>query len=153
MRETPLYDEVLIPTDGSRTVDQTLEHALPIAATNDARVHALSIVDTRIVQAATDETRDKITEQLERESDAAVADVVERATEIGLGAVKIVQRGTPAKAILEYADENDIDLIVIGTHGKSPREKQITLGSVSERVVDRSPVPVFVVRSAEDPSV
>ncbi len=152
MRETPLYDDVLIPTDGSQTVDQTLEHALPIAANNDATIHALSIVDARIVQAAADDTREEITTQLERECDAAAAAVVDRASETGLEAVTSVRRGTPAKAILEYTDENEIDLIVIGTHGKSPREKQITLGSVSERVVDRSPVPVFVVRSVEDPS-
>ncbi|MFC7230927.1 universal stress protein [Saliphagus sp. GCM10025308] len=144
-----MYDEILIPTDGSTTIDQTLEHALPIAADNDARVHALSVIDTRIVQAATGETREEIKTQLERESESAVADVTERASDAGLEGVEAVERGTPAKAILEYAETHDVDLIVIGTHGKSPREKRITMGSVSERVVDKSPIPVFVIRSAD----
>lgn len=143
-----MYDDVLIPTDGSATVDRTLEHALPIAADNDATVHALSVVDTRIVQAATDETRAEIDETLERESEAAVAEVGDRAAEVGLETVETVARGTPSKAILEYAEDEGIDLIVIGTHGKSPREKQITMGSVSERVVDGASIPVLVVRNA-----
>ncbi|WP_255194302.1 universal stress protein [Natronobeatus ordinarius] len=146
-----MYDDVLIPTDGSATVDQTLAHALPIAEANDATVHALSIVDTRIVQAATGETRAEIEAKLERESEAAVDEVGDRAAEAGLETIEVVEYGTPSKAILEYADEHGIDLIVIGTHGKSPREKQITMGSVSERVVDKASIPVFVVRSPGDP--
>ena len=142
-----MYDDVLIPTDGSSTVDQTLEHALSIAADNDATVHALSVVDTRLVQAATGETRAEVEAELERESEAAVDAVVDRAAEAGLETVEAVERGTPSKTILDYADEHGIDLIVIGTHGKSPREKQITMGSVSERVVDKASIPVFVVRS------
>ena len=142
-----MYDDVLIPTDGSATVDQTLEHALPIAADNDATVHALSVVDSRIVQAATGETRAEIEAKLERESEKAVAEVVDRAAEAGLEAIEAVASGTPSKAILEYADAEGVDLIAIGTHGKSPREKQITMGSVSERVVDKASIPVFVVRS------
>lgn len=144
-----MYDNILLPTDGSDTVERTIEHALPIARDNDATIHAISVVDTRIVQAATGETREKITSQLEDGASSATAAVAARASEAGLETVESVERGTPAKAILEYASESDIDLIVIGTHGKSPREKQITMGSVSERVVDRSPVPVFVVRGAE----
>lgn len=145
-----MYDTILVPTDGSDTVDRTIAHALPIAIDNDATIHALSVVDTRIVQAATGETREEIKSQLEAGASAATAAVATRAREAGLEAVESVERGTPAKAILEYAGESDIDLIVIGTHGKTPREKQITMGSVSERVVDRSPVPVFVVRGADN---
>lgn len=143
-----MYDDVLVPTDGSGTVSQTLEHALPIAADNDATVHALYVIDTRIVQAATDETRPEIETKLEDEGEEAVATVSERAAEAGLETTEAVRRGTPSKTILEYADEEGIDLITIGTHGKSPREKQFSMGSVSERVVDDATIPVFVVRDA-----
>ena len=147
-----MYDDILVPTDGSRAVERTLEHAFPIATANDAAVHALSVLDTRIVQAATGETRDEITAQLERECEAATTDVAARASENGLETIERVERGTPAKTILEYADDHEIDLIVIGTHGKSPREKRMSMGSVSERVVDKASVPVFVVRSGDSPS-
>jgi len=147
-----MYDNILIPTDGSQTVEQTLEHALPIATDNDATVHALSVVDTRIIQAACGDTREEMTAQLERESESAAAAVADRATAVGLDATEAVEHGTPAKTILEYTDERGVDLIIIGTHGKSPREKRMSMGSVSERVVDKSSVPVFVVQSANSPS-
>ncbi|MHC3437580.1 universal stress protein [Natrialbaceae archaeon A-gly3] len=143
-----MYDDVLIPTDGSDTVPETLTHGLEIASNNDATVHALYVVDTRVTSAADDDTRTDLKSSLEREGEVAVADVAERAEERGLEAVTSVLEGTPSKTILDYADEEDIDLVVIGTRGKSPREKVTSLGSVSERVVDNASLPVFVVRNA-----
>ncbi|WP_265111653.1 universal stress protein [Halosolutus halophilus] len=145
-----MYDDILIPTDGSSTVPETLAHGLPIAATNDATVHALYVVDSRITAAASDEMGSDLEQSLEAEGREAVAAVEDRAAAEGLDAVGEVREGTPSKAILEYADENGIDLIVIGTRGKSPREKVTSLGSVSERVVDNASIPVFVVRGAGD---
>lgn len=147
-----MYDDILVPTDGSDTVDETVTHALPIATDNDARVHALSVVDTRIVTAADDEQRAQLRASLERDSEAAVEAVAARATEAGLETVREIRTGTPPKAILAYAEEADIDLIVIGTHGKSPREKLTSMGSVSERVVDNADRPVFVVRGVAERS-
>lgn len=143
-----MYDDVLIPTDGSDTVPETLTHALPIAAANDATVHALYVVDSRITAAADDGDAADLTASLEAEGEEAVADVEARAAEEGLDTAGEIRKGTPARTILEYAEEEGVDLIVIGTRGKSPREKVTSLGSVSERVVDNASVPVFVVRDA-----
>ncbi|WP_339103629.1 universal stress protein [Haloterrigena salinisoli] len=143
-----MYDDILIPTDGSETIAETLAHGLPIAEHNDATVHSLYVVDSRVTAAATDETGPELEADLEEQGREAVADVADEATERGLEAVTDVRKGTPSKAILEYADEHGIDLIVIGTRGKSPREKVASLGSVSERVVDNAEIPVFVVRDA-----
>ncbi|AFZ74903.1 universal stress protein [Natronobacterium gregoryi] len=143
-----MYDDVLVPTDGSDTVLETLEHALPIAADNDATVHSLYVVDTRITAAAADNATD-LTETLEKDGREAIAEVEDRASAATLETTGEVREGTPAKTILDYADEHGIDLIVIGTRGKSPREKVTSLGSVSERVVDNASIPVFVVRDAD----
>ena len=143
-----MYDDILIPTDGSDTISETLSHGLAIAADNDATVHALYVVDSRITAAADDETSTDLEHSLENEGQEAVTAVAEQAADEGLETVSNVRQGTPSKTILQYADEHDIDLIVIGTRGKSPREKVTSLGSVSERVVDNASVPVFVVRNA-----
>ncbi|QSW98871.1 universal stress protein [Haloterrigena alkaliphila] len=143
-----MYDDILIPTDGSETISETLTHGLPIAERDAATVHALYVVDSRVTAAATDETGPELERSLEAEGRDAVADVEDAAADRGLETVGEVRKGTPSKAILEYADERGIDLIVIGTRGKSPREKVASLGSVSERVVDNASIPVFVVRDA-----
>ncbi|OLZ42672.1 universal stress protein [Natrinema saccharevitans] len=145
-----MYDDILVPTDGSDTIPETLAHALPIAADNDATVHGLYVVDSRVIAAADDETSPDLERSLEAEGKEAVAAVEERATDEGLETVGEIRQGTPSKTILEYAEEQGIDLIVIGTRGKSPREKVTSLGSVSERVVDNASIPVFVVRDAGD---
>ncbi|MXV64415.1 universal stress protein [Natronorubrum sp. JWXQ-INN-674] len=143
-----MYDDILIPTDGSETISETLAHGLPIAEQNDATVHGLYVVDSRITAAATDETGPELERSLEDEGEDAVAAVADDAAASDLETVSEVRKGTPSKTILEYADEHGIDLIVIGTRGKSPREKVVSLGSVSERVVDNAEIPVFVVRDA-----
>ncbi len=143
-----MYDDILVPTDASDTVPETLSHALSIAGDNDATVHGLYVVDSRITTAAADETKADLEGSLEAEGTRAVDTVEAAAREETLDAVGSVRRGTPSKAILEYADEHGIDLIVIGTRGKSPREKVTSLGSVSERVVDNASIPVLVVRNA-----
>lgn len=141
-----MYDDVLIPTDGSETVEEAVSHALPIATDNDATVHALYVVDSRITAAADRETRDDVESSLQSEGESAVDTVATRAAEEGLETATAIRQATPWRGILEYVDETGIDLVVIGSHGKTPREKITSLGSVSERVVDGAEVPVLVVR-------
>lgn len=72
----------------------------------------------------------------------------ERAEEAGRSETAIetaVETGRPARTILEYADENDVDYIVMGSHGRSGVTR-VLLGSVAETVTRRAPVPVTIVR-------
>lgn len=144
-----MYDDVLVPTDGSETVSETLEHATAIAESEDSTVHALYVVDQRITRAADRDMRSNLEDSLESEGADAVEAVRERATEAGLETVTEIRHGTPSREVLEYASEAGIDLIVIGTQGKTPRQKVSTLGSVSERVVDGATIPVLVVRTPD----
>lgn len=143
-----MYDRVLVPTDGSETVETTLEHGLRIARDHGATVHALYVIDNRVVRSADGDAREELEHTLEDEGRDAVDAVESRALEADLEVISEIRSGTPHKEILDYAEETGIDLIAIGSHGKSPREKLLTMGSVSERVVDNSPVPVLVVRDA-----
>ena len=59
-----------------------------------------------------------------------------------------MRRGAPFLEIIRYAKENDVDLIVLGTHGRSGLA-HVLLGSVAERVVRKSPCPVLTVRHPE----
>lgn len=145
MSGSELYTDVLVPTDGSDAAEAAAEHAITVAAESDATVHVLFVIDTRIVMAAEDRTRDDLVDDLRDQGEAAVSRIADRATDAGLAATTRISRGTPWKEILEYTRDAAIDLIVIGTAGKTPREKRMGLGSVSERVVDDATVPVLVV--------
>ena len=141
-----MYETLLVPTDGSETVERTLPHALSLAADHDATVHALFVVDQRVVKASSDELRSDVRSDLERQGEAAVEGVADRAREAGVDARTAVVEGTPDKEIVAYAEETDADVIVIGPHGKTPRKKVEGLGSVSDRVVADAPTSVFLVK-------
>ncbi len=141
-----MYNDVLVPTDGSEAVDRALDHAIPLAVDHDARVHALYVVDRRVATAGSSELHDEVIADLESEGEEAVAAVTERAEEAGLDVETVVRTGTPDTEIVAYAEEADIDVIVMSPEGKSPRERIQSLGSVSDRVIDDATVPVFLIK-------
>jgi len=139
-----MYDAILVPTDGSEGVDRTLEHAVEMARRYDATLHALYVVDRRFELAA-DEDREDLIEQLIERGEEAVTAVAEAAEDAGVDAVTGVREGIPYKTILDYAAEADVDVIAMGTHGRTGRDRLAHLGSVTDRVVKNAAVPVFVV--------
>jgi nucleotide-binding universal stress UspA family protein len=140
-----MYDSVLIPTDGSEGVERTLEHALDLARRHDATVHALYVVDRRLYVAADDSDQETVRERLESTGEEAVGVIRQRAAEAGLDVETAVREGYPDRDIVEYADEHDLDVVVMGTHGRTGRDRLAHLGSVTERVVENARRPVFVV--------
>ncbi|MFB6188638.1 MAG: universal stress protein [Halapricum sp.] len=140
-----MYDQILVPTDGSKGTAKSLEHAAEIARDNDATVHALYVVDQRLYRAASKDTKDEVIASLEEEGEHALDDAVARLEDEGVEVATARREGVPYKSILAYADEEGVDMIVMGTHGRTGRDRMATLGSVTERVVKNADVPVLVV--------
>ena len=141
-----MYDDILVPTDGSEAVDRALEHALRLASDHDATVHALYVVDRRIATANSGDLHDEVVADLEAQGEEAVDAVADAASEADLDVETHVAHGTPDTEIVAYADEAGIDVIVMSPEGKSPRERIRSLGSVSDRVADDASVPVFLIK-------
>jgi nucleotide-binding universal stress UspA family protein len=140
-----MYDRVLIPTDGSDALPNTLDHGLDLAGRHDAEVHAVYVVDHRQYLGEPEEVQTDLKETLTHEGETALAAVEERAFEQGLDVVSEVREGIPYKEVLAHAEETDADVIVVGTHGKTGRDRIATLGSVTERILKGADVPVLVV--------
>lgn len=144
-----MYDDILVPTDGSDGTEQTLDHAIEIAQNHDATVHAISVMDQRVYLAAEDDERPEIKERLEGDAKEAIEELTERLADTGLELETAIVDGTPYKEILHYADGHDIDLVTIGTHGRTGRDRLENLGSVTERVVREADRTVLVVSIGE----
>ena len=139
------YDRVLIPTDGSDCAAVAVDHGIAIAEAFDAEVHALNVVDIGAVATSSDIALPTETvEQFERSGRRAVDAVAERAREAGLEVVTEVVEAFPASGLLEYAEENDIDLITMGTHGRGGFDR-FFLGSMTAKVVRHAEMPVLSV--------
>jgi nucleotide-binding universal stress UspA family protein len=140
-----MYDRILVPTDGSSGTDETLEHAFHVAADNDATVHALYVVDRRLFLAADEDTQDDVIATLEAEGEAALDAVETAGDEAGVEVVRERREGIPHTEITDYAADIDADLLVMGTHGRTGRDRVASLGSVTERVVENVGRPTLVV--------
>ncbi len=133
------YDDILLPTDGSQASEQAVEWGIDLAVTLDATVHALYSVDTRRYGNMEDVAA--IHEALERTGRDALDRIRDAAGVAEVPVTGHLASGSPANTVLANADELDVDLITMGTHGRSGVNRYL-IGSVAETVVRRAAVPV-----------
>ncbi|QWC20583.1 universal stress protein [Halorubrum sp. 2020YC2] len=143
-----MYSEILVPTDGSPASDAAIEHAIDLADRYDARLHALYVVDGG-AYSSIEAGAEVVVDALESEGEEATGRVADAAAEAGVECVATVTSGTAYRSIRDYVDENGIDAVVMGTHGRKGLDRYL-LGSVTERVVRTSEVPVLTVRQPAD---
>ncbi|MFB6132402.1 MAG: universal stress protein [Halanaeroarchaeum sp.] len=136
------YDNVLIATDGSEGSSSATDVGLEVARTFNATVHGVYVVDEGVTQTHL------IDELLQQEGRNAIEGVENRAEEAGLEVTTAVLSGSPHDEIATYATEHDVDIIVVGSHGKGALERTL-LGSVSERTIRSADRPVLVTRHPE----
>lgn len=142
-----MFDRILVPTDGSDPATSAVEMALGLAETHSAVLHVLYIVDQPTSVSGMGEGfsgLDDLMDALEEKGQQATKAIVERARERDIETTAAVRRGNPHDDILAYGNDQDIDVIVIGTHGRTG-VKRALLGSVTEDVVRHSDIPVLTV--------
>jgi len=137
-----MFDTVVVATDGSESVERAVTVAIDLAERFDASVHAISVVNEGNVEDAPEDVRDELRESLEERARDATDRVVARAAR---DVTTTVREGRPADEILGYVREVDADLVATGTRGRHG-ENRLLVGSVAERIVRDSPVPVLTVR-------
>lgn len=143
------YADVLLPTDGSDYAARAVDPAIAVAERFDARVHVLHVVDVADVATDADYTPPvELMERLEAEGRDVTEEVADRVREAGLEAVTHVQEGFPAADLLDYAEEQAVDLIAMGTAGKTGLNRFL-LGSTTERVIRHASIPVLAVNARD----
>jgi nucleotide-binding universal stress UspA family protein len=137
-------ETILLATDASSASSAATLHAIDLAARLDAQLVVLTVMSTaprdkdpREVRANPVGRRDERT--------VAVQQVVDRARAEGARATSLIWDGEPGEAIVEAADAEAVDLIVVGSHERSAVGR-FFLGSVSDYVVRHAKAPVMVVR-------
>jgi nucleotide-binding universal stress UspA family protein len=138
-----MYDRILVPTDGSDVAEAAAEAAIAFADRFDADLYVVHVLELGELPP---EVEDEGADEFARRGEAAVSAVAEMATDAGLGVTTaIVDDGEPIhRAVLAYADEHDVDCIVMGTHGRTGIDRFV-LGSVAERTLREARLPVMTV--------
>ena len=142
-----MHDSILVPTD--REIDDvTVDYAIELARSTGATIHALYVVEASVAEAARTASTVgswKGREALREVGERATDEIVERASEANVKAIGAVLEGEPEAEIAKYASDFDMDLIVIGSQGRTKVERAL-LGSVTERVARLADRPVLIVK-------
>ncbi len=143
---------ILMPTDFSEFSEAAKNYACSFAEKFGAELHLLHVLQDLVAMApepgmAFPPPGDYMKE-LQASAEQALAKRPGDALPEDFPVVRDVIQGTPFLEIIRYAKQHDIDLIVMGTHGRSGLA-HVLLGSVAEKVVRKSPCPVLTVRHTE----
>lgn len=143
-----MYEHILLPTDGSVGMAKAIEQCFHQATQNDSTIHAVYVVDVRAFIMLPEETQNRVRELLIEEGENAVEFVRDQAEKRDIPIETAILEGVPHEEIIMFGEEEEMDLIVMGTHGQSGDQKRI-LGSVAEEVVRSSKMPVLTVKMTE----
>jgi nucleotide-binding universal stress UspA family protein len=134
-----MYERLLVSTDGSENMERVIKSGITIADQLEVSVHALSVIPNVV-------TRDHLAYDPETAAENAVEELKQKCRERGIAVDTEIRKGDPVEEILNCSEENNIDIIILGTHGRTGLDHAV-IGSVAEQVVRRAPVPVMTVRS------
>ncbi|MFT4893138.1 MAG: nucleotide-binding universal stress UspA family protein [Candidatus Nanohaloarchaea archaeon] len=139
-----MYEKILLPTDGSEESEEAVNHAEELAERFEAEIHILHVVDIR-KQAGEPRVPTQV-ESMRKTGEEIVDDIGDK---FDLSTVKEVRVGIPHQEINNYVEENSIDLIAMGSHGRSGLNRML-LGSVTEKVLRTCSVPILTAQSESE---
>lgn len=145
-----MYHDVLIPTDGSEGSGAAVEQGVTIASDRGATAHFLYVADLgeEMSAAGVGTVAEDLEATHQREAADALDAAEERADEAGVPAERVTLEGVPHEAIVTYAEDEDVDLVVVGASGESGLRERL-LGSTSEHVVENADASVLVARDSD----
>ena len=146
-----IAQHILVPTDFSEYANYALNYAIELAKTLQARLTVLYVlhVSSLALGEASPAVLDATLEAMETNAQQRTQIALDRVQQAGLQGESVIVEGIPFQTIIETADSRGIDLIVMGTHGRTGF-KRMLLGSVAENVVRLAPCPVMVTHRRED---
>lgn len=130
-----MFNNLLIPTDGSEQTEKVVERAAALAETCNANISILYVIDARALLPLGEEEQKTVAKTLEQEGTEALsrAEKVVKEADCDFEVTTQIAQGLPAEQIIGYAEHKGVDGIVIGSHGMS--QKKQAIGSTTERVV------------------
>jgi nucleotide-binding universal stress UspA family protein/DNA-binding NarL/FixJ family response regulator len=142
--EGAMYKNILIPLDRSKLAEEVLETAIGLAKTCQARISLIYVFELIPILPKDRESEYRV---LKEEGERYLAEIKQRIEPYGIATETILETGDPSLVICKYAERDDIDLIIMSSHGRGGFERW-ALGSVSDKVLRHSPKPVLLIRSA-----
>ncbi|AKB11882.1 MAG: universal stress protein [Methanosarcina thermophila] len=139
------YTKVMIATDGSKHARKAIDAGIQFAKLTGAKLYAVYVIVSAGYTPRDFGWEASLREFLESEAKKAVNFVVDAGRAAGIEVEPLILEGHPADKILEFSEQESMDLIVMGTLGRTGLDRFL-LGSVAEKVIRHSKIPVMVVK-------
>jgi nucleotide-binding universal stress UspA family protein len=145
--EVDMFKKIVCPVDFSEFTDGIIKYAVSLAKKYDAELHLFHVIPnlnyfTPYESFLTPENLVLIEKNIEKEVQKDFEKIIKG---IDISAKKVIKTGVTFVEIIDYIKEENIDLVVMGTHGRSGIE-HILIGSVAEKIIRKSPCPVLTIR-------
>jgi nucleotide-binding universal stress UspA family protein len=139
---------ILVPTDFSAPSQQAMTYAFELAQKVGAKLSLLHVIEVPVYAIEVSLPL----EDLEQDARRGLARLLPEAAAAHVDVTRLVAMGVPYEQILEMATAEQVDLIVMATHGRTGL-RRLAMGSVAERVVRMAPCPVLTIRSPGEDSI
>ena len=142
-----MYNEILVATDGSDASGAAVDQAVAVADNFGATVHLLHVVDIGMEMSGSAEggIASQLTDSLDEVATEALDGAESRADEAGVPTDRVALEGVPHEAIVDYCDDHAIDLVVLGSTGRSGITEHL-MGSTTDRVARSVEASVLIAR-------
>jgi nucleotide-binding universal stress UspA family protein len=143
-----IFRKVMVATDGSEISRRAVDTAIEIAKLSEAKlyaVHVIALGGYSIINSRGDEWKKAMRKQLISEINESTTYVENSGRAANIKVESLILEGSPAEELIDFAEKRDIDLIVMGTQGKTAI-KRFLIGSITEKVVRYSNKKVLIVR-------
>jgi len=141
-----MYKKILIATDGSKNSERAVQHGIKLAKPLNAEVIGTYIIDiSAFLTLPETVVWDNVKDLLHKEGEKAAEFIKKEAEKEGVRVKTIVKEGSPSKDIVEIAEKENADVIIVGTAGRTGLDRFL-LGSISEKVVRTAKCPVIVIK-------
>jgi nucleotide-binding universal stress UspA family protein len=138
-----MYEVIVVGTDGSEKAQEAVERAFGLAQNYDAELHAITVVNTARYGEPALSSYELVLNELEDRGNRQLKEIRDSGSERNIQVVTKCFHGNPSQEIIEYAQESDADLIVLGSHGHThPRS---VIGSTADRVLHGTSREVLIV--------
>lgn len=150
-----MYKKILVPLDGSELAEKALSHARELAKAGNSQIILLEVIDTTNIYPVPgvagpivgvpmyyEDIAQQEKQYLEKQAEPLRAEGIDTDT--------VVEEGSPASEVCDFAERTGVDIIVMSTHGRSGINRWV-YGSVADRVLRGARVPVLLVRALTKP--
>jgi nucleotide-binding universal stress UspA family protein len=145
------HRKILVPYDGSPFSKRALREALDFAKAYGSTIYLATVVDISnvvppgLILSGHFRTFEQVKKSIKSSTESALKSIKEECKENGIEAEKYILEGPTVKELLNLIKRNDIDLVVIGSQGRSGLSKIMALGSVSRKISESATCPVMII--------